>query len=240
MHLQEGIGRGGYRWLATVFVALGVLGLVTTLYAFKTGQVRGGFFDWLGFALSFVALMLLYATLQILLASKAAPAANAPSVPAGAPTFTPTRQLDFEFKVEDDEDMGHGPEVAVPMREVAAPAPSPKVVLPPNRNLGRDAKGWPERHGPSGMTRGEWKEQQGSPSPRAPRSVTKSSAAILEPDPGVPVVIARIGDAKDDPNWTPTGMARGKCGGCGALLLAPPERPIRLRCPKCDKETMLR
>ncbi len=238
MHLQEGIGRGGYRWLATVFVILGVLGLTTTLYAFKgaTDQARGGLFDWLGFALTIVSLALLYGMTLLILARRSAATSN-PAPPAA--TFTPmARMIDFEVKVEDEHE--NGPEVAIPFE-----APEPKVVLPPNRNIGRDAKGWPARHGPSGMTRGQLKEMQGTPSPRAPRSISrdaggKAAAALLEAEPSVPVVIARIGDAKDDPNWTPAGMARGKCGGCGSLLLAPPERPIRLRCPKCDKETMLR
>ncbi len=235
MHLQEGIGRGGYRWLASVFVALGVLGLLTTLYAFKggSGQERGGFFDWLGFGLTMVALALLYGMVLLILLSRAV---RSPQAPA-APTFTPTpRQMDFEVKIEDADDGGdHGPEVAIPMQFA-----KPQVTLPPNRNVGRDTKGWPERHGPSGITRGQLKEMEGTPSPRAPRSISKSAAALLEPVPSVPVVIARVGDVKDDPDWTPQGMARGKCGGCGAILLAPPERPIRLRCPKCDKETMLR
>lgn len=35
------------------------------------------------------------------------------------------------------------------------------------------------------------------------------------------------------------GKTRGKCGGCGTYLWAPPERPIRLRCPKCGKIALL-
>lgn len=233
--MQEGIGRGGYRWLATVFVALGVLGLTTTLYAFKGASgARGGFFDWLGFGLTVFALALLYGMVLMILLPRHARAA--PSTQA--PSFIPTpRPMDFEFKIEepDDLDSEHGPEVAISM-----PPEKPTVTLPPNRNIGRDTKGWPQRSGPTGITRGQLKEMEGTPSPRAPRSISKSTAAMLEPEPSVPVVIARVGEAKDDPNWTPKGMARGKCGGCGAILLAPPERPIRLRCPKCDKETMLR
>ncbi|MES2154454.1 MAG: hypothetical protein V4510_04895 [bacterium] len=239
MHLQDGIGRGGYRLLSAIFLALGILGLLTTLYAFRgaNAQPRGGFFDWLGFGLTFVALAALFGTLLILLQRRnVAPAT--PAAPAGAPTFTPTRNLAFEFKVDDepdeDDETGH---IAIPV-----PQEKPTVVLPPNRNIGRDTKGWPQRSGPTGITRGQLKEMQADetpPSPRAPRSVGRA-AAMFEPEPSVPVVIARIGEAKDDPNWTPKGMARGKCGGCGAILLAPPERPVRLRCPKCDKETMLR
>lgn len=30
-----------------------------------------------------------------------------------------------------------------------------------------------------------------------------------------------------------TGRTRGQCGGCGTMLWAPTQRPLRLRCPKC-------
>lgn len=243
--MQEGIGRTGYRLLVTVGVGLGVLGLLTTVYVLRRPDLpRGSFLDWLGICLNLFGLASLYACTLWMLRRDRRAAAQQPAAstlaPAGAPTFTPAaRPIDFEFKVEEPEpDTGDGPETAIPMRE-APKRDAPKVVLPPNRNVGRDQKGWPERHGPTGVTRGQWKEMQ-SGSPRAPRSIGKPNAALLEPDPGVPVVIARIGDPKDDPDWTPQGMARGKCGGCNAILLAPPERPIRLRCPKCEKETLLR
>jgi len=29
------------------------------------------------------------------------------------------------------------------------------------------------------------------------------------------------------------GRSRGQCGGCGTMLWAPAQRPLRLRCPKC-------
>lgn len=250
--MQEGIGRTGYRLLVTLGVGLGVLGLLTTVYALRSDLPRGSFFDWLGICLNLFGLASLYGcTLWMLRRGRQAQSANATAamVPAGAPVFTPQstppRQVDFEFKVEakdDEPESDDGDAVAVPMREGGRPAArqAPKVVLPPNRNVGRDTKGWPQRSGPTGVTRGEWRSQQtGAPSPRAPRSVS-GSASMLEPDPGVPIIIARIGDPKDDPDWTPQGMARGKCGGCNAILLAPPERPIRLRCPKCEKETLLR
>jgi hypothetical protein len=246
MQMQEGIGRGGYRVLATVFVGLGLLGLFTSFYAFKSGDARGGFFDWLGIGLSLAALACLYGLVLIGMQRPAPP-------PRPAATGLP--QV-FEVHVEED---AVGPETAVP-----AEPPAPRVTLPPNRNIGMDTKGWPQRHGPSGMTRGEWRAQQGQPpqaqhAQQSPRVTPvsrapyargpASSLAALEPeapppsqldDPGVPVVIARIGEPGDNPAWSPKGMARGRCSGCGSLLLAPPDRPIRLRCPKCSKEQLLR
>lgn len=35
------------------------------------------------------------------------------------------------------------------------------------------------------------------------------------------------------------GMSVGKCGQCGTKLLAPEERPLRLKCPECAKVTLL-
>jgi len=158
--MQDGIGRGGYRLLSSVFVGIGVLGIATTLVAFEQAGSPRGLFDWLGFALTFVALAALYALTLVILWRPAAvePVSTATPI-AGAPPAAPTRNLNFEFAdlpedLEDGTD-STGPEVAVPMPAARPlPAPSPPVVQP-NRNLERDTKGWPRRQPPSGLTLGE-------------------------------------------------------------------------------------
>jgi hypothetical protein len=52
----------------------------------------------------------------------------------------------------------------------------------------------------------------------------------------VPLMVAR----KAGRGAVPTELAQGKCGGCGTLLWAPKTRPVNLRCPECDKITLLR
>ncbi|MFO1532315.1 MAG: hypothetical protein ABR562_01230 [Thermoplasmatota archaeon] len=247
--MQEGIGRSGYRLLSSVFLGIGVLGLVTTLYAFEQGTGPRGLFDWLGFGLSFVALVALYALALTILLKPAALASEPSAAPSPA-----GRSLDFEFQPPPMPETG--PEVAIPI-----PAAKPLVVQP-NRNIGRDAKGWPRRQPPSGLTMGEKRDLQvqavemltaGKSSaseiefeatpPRPRNGHTPGLPAVMERDMAVRVeraVVARVAGPNDDPEWNPEGTTKGKCGGCGAMLYAPPQRPIHLRCPKCDKVTLLR
>lgn len=42
-----------------------------------------------------------------------------------------------------------------------------------------------------------------------------------------------------DPDWSPGDRARGRCGECDTVILAPKQRPIKLRCPVCSKVTLL-
>ncbi|HLF16083.1 MAG TPA: hypothetical protein VI796_01450, partial [Candidatus Thermoplasmatota archaeon] len=64
MHMQEGIGRNGYRVLSGVFFGLGLLGLGSTLYAFPPSP---DLFDWLGFSLSLVAFAVLFGLILVVL-----------------------------------------------------------------------------------------------------------------------------------------------------------------------------
>lgn len=271
MHMQDGIGRGGYRLLATVFLGIGVLGLVTTLYAFQAASSPRGLFDWLGFGLSFVALVALFAlTLRILWKPGAEPAPVAAPQPAGAPPLAPSsRPIEFEFNEPET-----GPEVAIPI----APAPPAQPMGPPNRNLTRDTKGWPRRQPPSGLTMGERRELQAEAvellaGPQALKSPARAGIEFETPPPrprkapaggypggvefkpiptppprakemairvDVPTAIARVAGPNDDPEWNPPGTTRGRCSGCSTMLYAPQERPIHLRCPKCEKLTLLK
>ncbi|MEA3189491.1 MAG: hypothetical protein QOD77_73 [Thermoplasmata archaeon] len=264
--MQEGIGRGGYRLLATVFAAIGVLGLVVTLYAFGKASTDGNprtLFDWLGFGLSFVGLVAVYGLLLVVLARRdgaaAAVRAAEPPQPAGAPPLPVGRPLSFEFEPKAGGDEEHAIAVEEDVEEAPARGdPRPAIqrlppVLPPNRNMQVDAKGWPQRKGPSGVTRGEQLAQRRGetivplartddggvvmvPSP-APASSPRAAAMVVRKEPAA--VLAKVAPPGGDPDFTPDGMARGKCGGCETILLAPQERPIHLRCPKCGKVTKL-
>lgn len=262
MHMQDGIGRGGYRILALVFLGIGVLGIVATLYAFRQAATPRGFFDWLGFALTLVALLALSGVTFLVLRKPGTASATESPSPAGAPP-PPSRPIDFEFKAPAPKpEPETGPEVAVPL------PPRPEAVLPPNRNIGRDAKGWPRRQPPSGLTMGERKElqqeavqllaKQGPPeeiefvaAPKRPNGHTGGGAQVRATPTrtakgremairiDAPTMVARVADARDDPEWDPPGMTKGRCGNCGTLLYAPQVRPLHLRCPKCEKLTLL-
>lgn len=107
MHMQDGIGRGGYRVLTLVFFAMGALGLVLAAVALDPA----GLFDWLGLGLAAIAV----ATLTGLMLATLGPMAFTSSAtprrgPAGAP------------------DEGDG---VVPL-----PTPEPPADIDPNADLG--------------------------------------------------------------------------------------------------------
>lgn len=218
--MQEGIGRGGYRTFAIVFLLLGLLGLAALTYS-SVGNGGAPAYA-LGIALGAVALGVLFAIALRGLGTLPERASS----PAG---LAPQRHLDVEYL--DAEDAAEGTE--------EPGEPKPPVPVQPNRNLERDTKGWPKRKGPSGVTRGEArKATQGPAIPiefksTAARVVPMESArAPLEP----PTVLAREVARNSK---TPEGMAKGQCGTCDTILLAPKVRPIKLRCPKCQKVTSL-
>ncbi len=55
----------------------------------------------------------------------------------------------------------------------------------------------------------------------------------------IPEFRAEIADPMQHPSMIPPNTVRGKCGQCDTLLLAPTQRPIRLRCPSCTRATLL-
>jgi hypothetical protein len=99
---------------------------------------------------------------------------------------------------------------------------------------------------PSGQTLGEKREAtkkakaKPAPSemeftvvPTTPRTPVRPAVV---PSTQVPLVVARVA-GKGAP---PADLARGRCSGCDTLLWAPKARPINLRCPNCDKITLLK
>ncbi|MHB8633272.1 MAG: hypothetical protein ACYDBQ_04790 [Thermoplasmatota archaeon] len=223
--MQEGIGRNGYRLLAAVFYGLGVLGLATTAFAFVQGHQ--GIYDALGFVLTALALTAVTTLVLVILARpQSAPvsftrteSAPAPVAPPPLPPATPQNVQHVEF---DEAIPSTGPPTVVAVRTPA--------VLPPNRNLAMDTKGWPSRRGPSGITRREMMEQLRG---RAPEPEPEGEGPLVTAR--VPTILAKPAKGEEHP----PGATRGQCGGCQAILLAPTTRPVNIRCPRCDKVTLI-
>lgn len=55
----------------------------------------------------------------------------------------------------------------------------------------------------------------------------------------IPEFQAELADPMQHPAMLPPNTVRGKCGQCDTLLLAPTQRPIKLRCPSCTRATLL-
>ncbi|HUR63824.1 MAG TPA: hypothetical protein VM241_05010 [Candidatus Thermoplasmatota archaeon] len=98
---------------------------------------------------------------------------------------------------------------------------------------------------PSGQTLGEKRDAARKAKARPPPedmefTVVPAPARAARPavasSEKIPLAVARV--AGKGP--VPADLARGKCSGCGTLLWAPKARPLSLRCPQCDKMTLLR
>jgi hypothetical protein len=281
MHLEEGIGRGGYRMLALVFLGIGALGLLSSLYAFIHPTLA--FFNALGFVLMGVALGALFVLVLVIL-GRPAPEPEPEALPAGAPPVG-IRPVQMEFRQQEEPQpepepappepvairSPGGPRMPAPAYERAArvvgltESPTPFDRLPPPDQ-------WtppeppraplvapPLKRPRSGMTLGEKREleRMGRLPPKPMLTVQGSPATEEEmelaiplalhpartppPKPGVPTVLAKpAAPDKQDPDWMPEGMTRGMCSKCKTVLLAPQQRPINLRCPRCDKITLLK
>jgi len=237
--MQEGIGRGGYRVLALVFVAVGALGLLIADIAVKPS----GAFAWLGFALAAIALaalaILTMATLGPGSARAPAPEPeplSAPGAPVPLETPEPPMEADpsadvgFEYS-DVPAPLGQEPDRFLPPPR---PQPPPVPITQPRRAPRTDAGTgtWPERTPPSGMTRRQAMEQAipGAPPPGPSFESDAPKPARRE----APIIMART-VASAEATGIPEGTGVGKCGNCGVLLLAPKKRPIRLQCPRCER-----
>ena len=231
--MQEGIGRGGYRLLGWVFFALGLLGLVTTWSAFNQIKNDAGLYDWLGFGLSTLAMGCLFTLLLVVLAkpseAKVTFTPTPPSFRPAAPTAANAPLPVPEPEPENDPNIEFNDAIPVTGPETIVPIPRPAPVVQPNRNLGMDTKGWPQRKGPSGITRREMMERLRAEEPPLVTNGSSSKTAL------VPTILAK--PASEAPRND--GTSKGKCGGCGALLLAPSQRPVNIKCPRCDKVTLI-
>jgi hypothetical protein len=244
MHMQEGIGRGGYRMLALVVFGLGALGVATAAVATDPA----GFFDWLGFLLAGVALAALLgivlSTLGATPARAAAPlAAGAPAGAFPRPTPEPPAEADpnadLDFEYSDAEPLQPLEPVSdVPAARPVPTGPPPRAMMPPmpmtappaGRASRPSDSGWPDRTPRAGMTRRQLHERNLPRDPGPDIEVDGPAPAKREP----PVVMART-VASAEATGIPDGSGVGKCGNCGVLLLAPKKRPIRLQCPRCER-----
>lgn len=224
--MQEGIGRSGYRVIASVFFGLGLLGLLTTYATFGAD----GLYEWLGYALLLASLVtLLVLGLQVLSVRPAGspqasqPAPTLEAIPGTLPapmTHDPSADLGVDYTADAEPQ----PVAEDEMRPVSyAPPEQPRapIYVPPRRVDQVDTKGWPKRREPTGMTRGELLK-------------SKREQPEFEAGREAPLVMARTA-ASAEASGIPDNVSLGKCGNCGVLLLAPKRRPIRLQCPRCER-----
>ncbi|MFA5944539.1 MAG: hypothetical protein WC876_08755 [Candidatus Thermoplasmatota archaeon] len=232
--MQDGIGRGGYRVLAFVFFGVGALGMAMAAVALTPA----GFFEWLGLALGAVALA---ALTGLTFATLSAPAFTAPSsfrpAPAGAQDHgvvpLPTPELPVDSDPSADIGFEYGDAGQAPTAPMGPPRiqPPPVPVVQPRRTP-TDTKGWPERTGPSGVTRRQVTERD---LPRDPGPEIEVDGPVpAKPRREANIVMART-VASAEATGIPEGTGVGKCSNCGVLLLAPKRRPIRLQCPRCER-----
>lgn len=263
MHMQDGIGRGGYRVLAFVFLGVGGLGLLVAAVVLAPTDFVG----WLGLGLTAIALATLVGlTLSALgpvpFASNHAdrssttvppPLAGGSVVPLPTPEppadADPAADLGFDYPdaeplAPDEPGLGsrHPPPAPLPPRP-AAPLSTPRAMgrpaqrsAPPSGKANPSDSGWPERRGPSGMTRRQAAEQ--AKAPRGPAAASPGPMIEMDgprpPRREPPTVMART-VASAEATGVPDDMGVGKCGNCSVLLLAPKARPIRLQCPRCER-----
>lgn len=135
--------------------------------------------------------------------------------------------------------------------EAAAPAPTSTPT--------KDPAAWPGARGKSSWTnqvehRRKVESQVGDANRRHELAekytrTTPTLRAILddgvppakqaEAKPDVPEKLADRAPGDMNTDFVAPGMSVGQCGQCKTLLLAPEERPLRLKCPECAKVTLL-
>lgn len=253
--MDNGIGRTGYRLLALVFLAVGLLGLVL---AWVAAPVLVDTALTVAAATVAAALMALFALAMVLTAggTAATPSAPGPMAPqratpssgpasAGAPgalefeygdgpARTEPLSGDDEFHAvlhradTSDEPVRTAPPAGSttdwPVRTPKHARPAPEEPTPePRRNVARELADRYTTETP--MVRAILSASHDGPS-ASHEPVREVTAKRVEP--GV-----RPGDA-------PRGTKMGRCGGCNSVLLAPTERPLRLRCPRCRRVTLLK
>ncbi len=255
--MDNGLGRTGYLLLATVLLLFGGLGLGTAYLAIQEGSPR--FFE-LGLGLGAVAMVGLFGfafyapwlvTGQPMVPRpkrKPQAAEPAPTEPVAAPGPSgkaPEPAVDLGFEYND--------------AEPAAKAAPDQLVVPPAfvpSGAGRDPAAWPERRGSRptgrpGTEKSDWTvkmEQKARVADMVEDSHRRQElkdrytaetplvrAAMSEP----PMHVAERAPEGMGPGFAAPGLSVGQCGRCKTVVMAPDQRPLRLKCPECAKVTLL-
>ena len=125
-----------------------------------------------------------------------------------------------------------GPEVSIPVTVPAGRGPRIPIGMPAPPVELSDPTAWPQARGrKSGVTRGEILAMEAEEEMKILAQTPRT-----KPESAVPVVMAKIlyPQSKIAEDW-----GKGRCGGCGTQLMAPKLRPVELRCPHCDRITLL-
>jgi hypothetical protein len=156
-----------------------------------------------------------------------------------APTPAPPAAIDLDSPLQRAL-AGLPPKPSAPNRY------SPRMPVIPEEDEEAEPVRRARRLVPSGQTLGEKREAakkaKARPAPEemeftvVPSRPRAPARPVVVPTQQVPLVVARV--AGKGP--APPDLARGKCSGCDTLLWAPKARPINLRCPQCDKITLLK
>ncbi len=141
-----------------------------------------------------------------------------------------------------------------------AEKPPVAVAAAPATPAARDPANWPGKRGTSTWTKQQERaqaiKQEVDHSARRREMADRYTAntpqmrAIMEPAvpkepqadeaPAVPEKLADRAPVDMNTDFVAPGMSVGQCGQCKTLLLAPEERPLRLKCPDCAKVTLLK
>lgn len=249
MHMDDGIGRTGYRLLAMLFTALGLLGVAAIWLGVQASLTT---IAWSGLGLSLISFVVLLAFTMV---TPNTPRMRTPRRTGRSPR-PPERsvaQAPDRTPIAEPEDAGPGFEYedAVP---AATAAPTELVVpsafadrdhaetVPPSRSLAfkeHDPAAWPGQKTRDGKS--HWTVERQARDEAARRAAQKGDPSrFAEKYTRNTPVVRDILTKEEKASVPPDGKTRGKCGQCGTVLLAPAKRPLKLRCPTCSKVTLLK
>ncbi len=261
--MENGLGRTGYLLLATVMLMFGGIGLGAAYLAYLDGSAR---FFTLGLGLGAIALVGLfgfafYAPWLVSGAPKPARKAAEPAAPVAAPGPSGKAAPPAKPASPPATATAAAPAPGFEYDDVepAAKAAPEQLVVPPAfvpARPERDPAAWPQRQGnrPTGRPgteKSDWTtkmEQKARVADMVDDSKRRQELkdrytaetplvrqAMAEP----PMIVADRAPAGVEPGFAAPGMSVGQCGRCKTVVMAPDQRPIRLKCPECAKVTLL-
>lgn len=211
--MENGIGRAGYRLLAFVFLALGLLGLGLQ---WADGATASGT-QWIGLVTAVVGLGALAVLAYVLTGSGPSQVTK---------ELSGQRSLDYEYP--------ESTPLATPAPPDPAPAGPPRVEMVPQSTPAATAAAGGPLVQPSIATLRD-RYTQGTPMVR--EILAGGGRPQHKP---VPEITARRVPKGARPEQAPAGTSMGRCGSCNTIIYAPTTRPLRLRCPACSKVTLLK